>query len=80
MHPGRNRQISFALFIALQLALFWRLADFVDEFSSGALKMSLGSYLVEGFYALVAQALIIVILLLITYRMRVWHSCRKRGH
>lgn len=74
MSPRINRPGLFALFIALQLMFVWRLADFIDELVNGPLKMSLGNYILVGFYALVAQALIIVVLLLLAYRTKKRHT------
>jgi hypothetical protein len=57
--------------------LIWRVVDFLDELMSGATKMSLGKYMLEGHDALILQLVIINILLLLVYQMKKWHtSCQ----
>jgi hypothetical protein len=73
----RYRQIHFALFPILLSTLIWRVVDFLDELMSGATKMSLGKYMLEGHNALILQLVIINILLLLLYQMKKWHtSCQ----
>jgi len=76
---SRYRQILFALFHILVLTLIWRLVDFFDEVMSGAVKMSLGKYMLEGRDALILQSLIIGILLLLAYRIKKRHTSREPG-
>lgn len=75
----RYRQILFALFHILLLTLIWRLVDFLDELMSGATKMSLGNYGLEGYDALIAQSVIIGILLLLVYQMKKWRTACHPG-
>ena len=70
----RVKYFLFALFYILLLTLAWRLIDFFDEVISGATKMSLGSFGLEGYDALVAQSVIICTLLLLVYKVRKWHT------
>jgi uncharacterized membrane protein YedE/YeeE len=75
----RYRQILFALFHILLLTLIWRLVDFLDELMSGATKMSLGKYMLEGRDALILQSVIIGILWLLVYQMKKWHTSCEPG-
>ena len=75
----RFQKLLFAVFYALLLTLIWRLIDFFDEVISGSTKMSLGKYGLEGYDALIAQSVIIVILLLLICQMRKSYSYRNPG-
>ena len=75
----RRQKIQFALFYILLLTLVWRLIDFFDEAISGATKMSLGKWGLEGYDALLAQSVIIGILLLLVCQTRKSHTSRDPG-
>lgn len=72
----RFQKLLFVPFCLLVVILGWRLIDLFDEAINGFTKMSYGKFGLEGYDALIAQSVIIVILLLLVYQMRKWHTFR----
>ena len=72
----QRQKMQFVSFYILLLTLVWRLIDFFDEAISGATKMSLGKWGLEGYDALLAQSVIIGILLQLVFQMSKSHTSR----
>ena len=59
--------IKVTILIISLLAIIWRLSDFVEDVSAGAVKMIMGAYHVHGNGAILAQLLIIGLLALVVF-------------
>lgn len=63
---------TFLVFLPVCVLLGWRVADIADELLTGAIKMSVGQWVLEGYEAMVMQ--LVIIGLLLVFLIKTWRT------